>query len=278
MTLKELAREVSALGFDGTIAIDGLFITSLNRALRQIFGEHSVTGEITLSAMESKPISHIPRLRHRMGESLSLPLIGKAYNFFTSGTGEFTLRDGNNTLHREFSGTRVRFCSFLSEGGDITFSGDYSYLVTDLVTFDQITSQRYEDIPDGRAYAKISVRELVGDFLSFISMPRDSHGRELSEARLEDGAIIVGSDYDGEINLVYRRSPRHILTDEPEQEIDIPCEYAVLLAPLVASYVYLDSEPDKAEKYEELYRSITERELSLRRGINSPKYITNGWA
>ncbi len=278
MTLRDLSSEVSALGFDGAIAMDGLFLTSLNRALRQIFGEYSVTGRITLSAVRSKPSTRIPRLWHGMGESLSLPLKGRAYSFFTSGTGAFTLRDGSNTVHKSFTGTRVRFSGFLSEGGAITFTGELGYLVTDIVTFDEIFSQNVSDIPDGRGQTCIQIRDKVGDFLSFISPPTDSNGKELSNVRMEDGAIHIKNGYEGELDLVYRRLPRPILTENPDQTIDIPPEYEVLLGPLVASYVYLDSDPEKAELYGKLYRSITEREASLHKELRTSRYVTNGWA
>ena len=278
MTLRDLTDEVSAMGFDGAIATDELFIASLNRALRQIFGEHTVTGRVTLSAIRSKPATRIQSLRHTMGESLSLPLRGKAYSFFTSGTGEFTLRDGKNTTHKSFDGTRVRFYGFLSGDGEITFKGELAYLVTDMVTFDEICVTRAEDIPDGRSVRRISIREMTGDFLSFLHPPTDANGNVIPDVRMEDGAIYIKDSFDGEINVTYRRLPKKIVSDEAEAEIDIPDEYAVLLGPLVASYVYLDSAPEKAELYGKLYRDMSDKELAQRRDGRAVKYVTNGWA
>lgn len=279
MTLKELVREVSALGFDGSIAVDNLLITSLNRSLWQIYSERSVTGRITLSVTGSTPLTRLPRLEHKMGESLALSLIGRAYSFYVSGMGEFTVRDGANVKKREFSGTRVRFSGFLDNEGSITFGGEYAYSVTDLVTYGEVRSPYADDIPDGSAEVYISLRDAVPDFLSFIGRPTDHNGDELEDVRLEDGYIIVKSSYSGQINLTYRRSPLPVTEEDGENEIDIPKEYSMLLSPLVASYVYLDSDPEKAQYYREVYRAMSESERTYGGTRSTAKYIiTDGWA
>ena len=278
MTLRELAGEVSALGFDEDLAIDRLFITSVNRALRRVYGEHTVTGRITLSIISQRPAMRIHRLNHKMGESLTLSLIGRAYSFFTCGEGEFILKDGNNTVKKEFCGTRVRFYGFLENEGSLTFEGKYAYSVTDLVTYESLVSSDREDIPDGSAMVKISVRESASDFLSFIGYPTDSKENELTFIKLDGGCLYIPFDYDGDIHLIYRRTHRTVMTDEPEREIDIPNEYSALLAPLVASYVYLDTDSERAELYGDLYRAMSNECKALLTRKADTKYLTDGWA
>ena len=62
MTLRELIGEVSALGFDGALVADTAFITSLNRSVRQIYGERKITDEYSFLAVGERPVirSEVP--------------------------------------------------------------------------------------------------------------------------------------------------------------------------------------------------------------------------
>ena len=279
MTLKDLIREVSALGFDGRVEADELLMSSLNRSQKQIFGERSITSNLTFFANGQKPQYRLPYALHSMGESLSFSLSGMAYSFFVSGEGSFTVKDKSGTRSESFRSTNAHFSGFLCGTGEIIFTGDYAYSISDLVCWGQVFSADPKDIPDGTGRTVYSMRKLAADFLTFAAPPTDRNGKEIPNLRVEDDRIILDEDYTGYVSVTYRRAPRLTVAADTDKDIDIPKEYEHLLAPLTAYFVYLDSDEEKAREYLELYKDLTKRENKFSKDRITAQYrITDGWA
>ena len=279
MTYSELRCEVTALGFDDIIEREELLVSSINRALRTIFSERAVTRTVKLFSPGQRIVSRVREIRHTGGIDMTLPLAGRAYSMRVSGVGRVTVRDGNEERSFDFSSNSELIRGYLHTGGEVTFCGDYSYSVYDLITYSEAYSDNTEDIPDGSATRTFDIRMSYGDFLSFASLPRDNRGKCIQNCTLCDGKLEIDSEYCGEITLTYRRLPRTVTGAVADEVIDVPEEYAHLLALLVASYVWLDDDEDKAKYYKELYSEML-RSLgnSTYSSIAVGYTDTNGWA
>ena len=279
MTLRELINEVSSLGFDGNINCDALFLSALARSQRQIFGERKITRSVTFTASGTRPATRVPIIRHAPRGREIYPLCGRAYSLYLSGRGTVTVKSGDgNVSVREFFGNGVRLAGFISGEASIIFEGEYSFTAANLVTYTE-AFPTVEDIPDGSGEKCYDIREAVGDFLSFATPARDHNGKLIKGARLEDGKLIVSEDFSGNITISYRRLPRVTVSSDMEADIDIPKECEILLPLLVASYVYLERDPERAAHYSALYRTILDLEAKREHEQLAIEYHdTNGWA
>ncbi len=279
MTLGELIAEVSSLGFDEKISCDTLFLTSLKRCLYQIFSEKKITGKTVLH----KSRENIANLHHIMRyngvDPISLPLEGSAVSFYTSGRGSYALVRGSHKHSFDFEGSSVQHAHVLNARGlKIVFSGDTPYTVSSFAVFKD-SFAKDSDVPFATPMKKYDMRILTDDFLSFDAAPKDSSGKVIDCASLEDGCILVDEKFEGDIYLTYRRLPHVSMSASEDREIDIPREHEHLLPVLMASYVYLDTDKEKATHYRELYSSfVSAEEKSFTRDTRSEYIDTNGWA
>lgn len=280
MTLAELKRETLTLGFEESFLDEDTFIPAVNRSLRNIFNVLGVTSTVKFFAEPIVPLTFVDKIRH-FGKSTEVySLTGKAWSFEVSGVGSFIIKDGNETRETRFNSHSTKLRGFLSEGGSITFLGDYSYTVTSLATFDNITSARVEDIPVITGQREFDVKSVCPDFLSFSAYPRDSLGREITEARMSNGTLSLPIEFEGEITVEYKRSPKAVSLDtEDDDEIDIGFGAEALLPLLVASYVWLADNAERAQYYKSLYDEGIARLLGSARLEITAEYVrTNGWA
>lgn len=279
MILRELKNDVISLGFDDMLEREDLFITSANRALRTIYSERVISKTVKLFAHGQTASTRIKELRHIGGEDVTLPLVGRAYSMRVCGEGKITVYDGKNKKIIEFNSENEVINGLLTSGGSILFSGDYSYTVYNLVTFDEVFSSNTADIPDGSPRRVYDIRAMFGDFLSFMSLPRDGRGQLIDDCSLCDGKLELDSSYRGEIILTYRRLPMTIVADLPDVVIDIPEEFAPLLSLLTASYVWLDDDEEKAKYYRELYSDMLKNiKASSYESVDTGYRNTNRWA
>ena len=279
MTVKELLSEVSALGYDGALECDEAFLCALERSKRQLFAQRCVTGVLVIPSRVCKPLGRVPIYRHPSGERAIFPLTGVCYSFFVSGEGRYTVVDGDNKVTRSFNAVRERHKGFLSSGGSIVFEGKYAFTVTDLVSFGSRFSDNVEDIPDGGRKRLLDMTEFVGDFHSFVNYPTDSSGKRITDAVLDGSRISIPTDFEKDVYIVYKRTPKRNFAEAPDAQIDIPAGCEHLLALLVASYVYVDSYPELAELYGKRYKEAAEEENKSRVSVPDTSYRdTDGWA
>lgn len=278
MTLRELSNEICALGFNNYAKLDLPLKLAAKRALTSIYGEMEIMGAETFYITARLPSSKVARLHHTGGGVETLPLSGKAYAMTVSGCGSVTIYDGANSSTVKFSSKRKLIRGFLKYGGRVVFSGSSSFEVFNLVTFDEIFGDDIASIPDGTPYTKIQMRDAVPNFLGFAAPPTDGNGNVIQTATLHDGVITLPSTYSGEINIKYRRLPDFSSLSEPDEEIDIPNEYAILLPLLTAFYVLLDEDEEKAEIYKNSYLEMLECIKKNAYSLSNGGYAdVNGW-
>ena len=279
MTVREVLSEVSALGYDGELECDEAFLSALERSKRRLFAERGVSATVVIPPYAVPPLSCIPLYRHPSGERAIFPLSGVSYSFYVSGIGSYTVLDGSSRTTREFNTVRERCAGYLSEDGSIIFEGRYAFTVTDLVCYGSAFGDSISDIPDGTAVRRLDLRTLVPDFHSFATPAKDSFGRVIQGVRLEEVYALIPSDITEDVYVTYYRTPKKSYLEMPDAEVDLPAGCEHLLALLVASYVYVDSYPDKAQLYGEMYREASSEEKNRRVRISDTVYRdTNGWA
>lgn len=284
MRLSELSQEVALLGFNATVEEGDLLLNSVNRALRELYNSRTIINKVVLAASGTKPIFYVKEIHRPGGNIITLPVDGKAFSMRVHGVMTYMTTDGgvNNarTVISPNEATLVR--GFFTKGGYISLWADLSFTVYDFCVFKEIFSGEVKDIPHYGPTVTFDLRDIYGDFMSFISPAKDRNGRVIKNCVLYDGKVEVDSDYRGEINLSYRRLPTKIDKLHSENEdpiIDIPEEYTHIFPLLVASYVWLEADEPKAKYYKKLYDESLEQIDSCGYDEIDCRYVdTNGWA
>jgi hypothetical protein len=153
----------------------------------------------------------------------------------------------------------------------IEFSGDYDYTIRNLAMYDRVYSASEEDIvPYGKTVGYCMYNHdapetsLVDDFDRFDSPPLDSNGMHLFEGySVTKDTVYLPIDKQGIYTIKYLHKVKPIDVyaniNDPDIEIDLEDDLAAILPNLVAAYVWLDDEPDKAQYYYNLYLQRAEQ-------------------
>ena len=280
MTLQELKRDTQALGFETDHIDDEIFIPAVNRSLRNIFNDLCITKKVKLYAEPIIPLTIVDKARHFGRSSETYPLRGKAWSFEVSGVGSFSIKDGHEVRVTEFNTQRKVFSGFLKYGGSITFLGDFSYTAYGLATFDYLISDEPSDIPVVCHNREYDMRKICPDFQSFAAYPRTKDNESIYEARMADGVLTLPNEFEGEFSVEYKRAPKLVTLDTPDDEsIDISSGAEALVPLLVASYVWLSDDEERAKYYKSMYKEGLDRLTpTLKHKINTSYVRTNGWA
>jgi hypothetical protein len=272
MTLTNLLEEVYALGFEDSAELDENFLITANRALMHIFSEkcEEKLGKMIATGIDT--LSYISSYIHRPGTDVTFSIPGVAYSFRVSGKGSYKIKDKNGERTESFDTVMGQRRGFISSDASITFLGEYTYTVIGLASFPYTSGEDVTDIPIFTKEKEYKISDVIADFLAFTRMPTDKDGYEISGARICADTLYLPSDFKGEVNILYKRKPEALCIDYPDAEIDIPRSTENLLPLLVASYLWLDDDPDKAQYYMQLYRDEMAR---LKRYI--PSVIGGGY-
>lgn len=302
MTVAELYESVAQLGFEDSLEYEKGFLRALNRALLQVNSLRPATNVYV--------INHRP-LKNALKEGSFFPIEKtqtlcfeatdvKSYYFETCGEGYaiIEMKAGNNweqigevsfsgttgfTAHR---GLIKNMDEFVSGAVRLRFEGEYLYTVKNVAMYKHLLSGNAQDIPSYEPYTRYDISKLAGDFLSLVCTPIKTEGEiycSLNQSYdIENGRVILlPYDRSGIYKVVYNRKPRAVteeMLDEGDTVIDLDEELCALLPMLIASYVWADDEPQKAEYYLMLYR---ERAADIESRVKnvSPVQIksVNGW-
>ena len=279
MNLKELTKEVFALGFDEGAEVTDAFYSCANRALRLIYTEYPSERMIKSFVTRLTPSSTCGAFRHIGGEEEKISVVGKALSFTVSGDGEAVLSDrsGERTIRFNSPFSPVR--QLIAGSGEITFKGDFCYTVSDFAVFSELTGPNEDDIPSLSLERTLSVENAAADFLSLSKLPEDGGGAIIADAKISGGHLILPSDFEGEIRIYYNRRPREIVSGDENEKIDVPEEVSHLVALLTASYLWLEDEPERAAYYLTLYREAMSRAKELKgRSAGTPFTDVLRWA
>ena len=145
------------------------------------------------------------------------------------------------------------------------------------------------DIKDIPVYARnttYDIASLTSDFMSFVCPPIADAKRGRAFVLNQDyfiegeGKILIPASVKGVFDICYNRKPREVTSEgmETGETIDLNDELCAILPNLVASYIWVDDEPDKAQYYLSLYREqvaeIAAREKDMRPFVYRNK---TGW-
>lgn len=278
MTLNELKNDVACLGFESYVEDEGCFIASANRALSLIYVDRPTTKTALVSFTGPKTTLVKEFIEHKAGEDITFSFNGRALSFTSNGKGVCTVRDATGASKIPLSnlGQVVKYVVYGE--GEITFSGDYYFTVSNLAVFDDLISNNSFDIPDYRPFKEISAEDVLDGFRAFSGLPTDKNGKIVDKVRLKGGKIYAPFDYRGEVYLTYARAPKVISADNPGAPIDISEECAPMLPLLTASFMWLDDDAGKAQYYMTLYRDLIANVKRYSKNTIDTSYGGNGWA
>ena len=276
MTLTSLKREVAALCFDKSVSAAEGFCFFANRALRKIFADRGVSKTVKLCVSPRTPKRSIAAFVHKGGERISFSAKGGSYLIETSGEGSFTVKDELGERSYGFNSEFTRHKGFINGKGNIIFIGDYTYTVVKIDLFESNFGSEFDSIPDGDGC--LDLNEIFHDVACVSSLPTSSDGTPIFEAQLEDGRITLPESFEGNIFVTYLRSPRPISEDTPEEKIDVGEDCSHLLPLLCASFLCLECDPERAEKYSELYKEEMEGIAKRRKRLSAAYIVGDGWS
>ncbi len=308
MTIKELYESVAELGFETELESERTngFILAANRAIVQINRIRPATSIYKLN--------HFP-LTNKVSENTYEPVCKddealifsadgvKSYYFECNGNGIATIEkytDSEETWETlkaielvSEKGQFVQYKGLILDGENpylglvrIKFAGDYIYWVQNVALYGSLLSADPENVPAFSKYIAYDIASLTDDFVSFVCPPildaqRDS-GFLLNTDYFVEGAskILIPASIKGIYDVVYNRQNKRLsLSDEMETtEIDLDSELCCLLPNLVASYIWADDEPTKAEYYLTLYNAQVAEILARQKDFKPVVYRNKtGW-
>ena len=283
------------LGDDGS----SRFIYATNRALLEIDSIRPRRKRIDINHRVPKNLLFSEPVTIEKNQSLVFTARGaKSYYFEVCGTGEYAVyitkvyaaNDGNTieelvgdqpiepTFNSKIFAPKKGFITLNGAFIDkltnseneyytdvvIEFKGDYDYTIRNLAFYDRVFSESESDIPPFANTVGYDMSELgVTDFEKFDSPPVDSNGMHLYEGySIDKDTVFLPIDKQGIYTINYLHKVQ--LIDENDDinsavPIDLEDDLAAILPNLVAAYVWLDDEPDKAQYYYNLYLARAEQ-------------------
>lgn len=279
MQVQELYSQVAQLCFESSLEDDDRFYFAANRALLQV---NSLRPAMASYVINHKPMANLIKEadfkpREKMDDICYEASDAKAYYFEADGNGVVYIERYDEAKAMwmivgevDLAGRRrfTAYRGFIKDGASfvsgkirLRFSGDYLYWVKNVALYKYILSDSAVDIPAYEPYVRYDLGEL-DDFLSLASPPiteDEDYERLHGDYDVEGGrAILLPYSVSGCYKVLYKRRPAEIINDgaaaSNESKIELDEELCSLMPVLIASYVYLDDEPEKAEYYLSLYR------------------------
>ena len=304
MTVAELYNSVAQLGFETSLESDDRFVFAVNRAILQVNRIKPATSIYKLNHFPLKNLIGVNTYEpicHKGKEDLIFVVQdAKSYYFESNGNGTMVIEKSIANGEWEVIGSRTLSStdgSFKAYKGLIDgvegvvrmrFYGDYIFYVQNVAMYDGVVSAKEEDIPVYGKYMEYDIASRANDFLSFASPPIVDAQRGAgfvlnSDYFIEgDGKICIPASASGVFDICYNRKPKNITLDDipngDNVNIDLGAELCAILPNLVASYIWVEDEPEKAQYYLSLYREqvaeITAQKKDLRPMVYRNK---TGW-
>ena len=288
MTPSNLKTTTALLGFSETLSdlsdgAESAFYAALNRALAELDRLRPRTGTLFLTHAPAENLAEFPHFHLAAGTSRTEAFdAAGAYYFEATGTGECTVCVKDATVVHRFANepTPRAFAGTVSGSVTLTFSAADDCEIRDFGVYEIETSA---PVGGGR-FVGYALGERLSDFALLAEPPaRLQNGvyLPLSDGYyLEDGnRLYLDRALSGDYRIRYRkRAPT--VTEETDDESELPLDRDLAeLAPLlIAYYLLLDDDPDKALAYLVLYReqanAIRQSDPRTRAG---GYYSTNNW-
>ena len=307
MNVKELYDSVAQLGFETSLESDERFLYAANRAILQVNRVKPLTSIYKLNHFPLTNIiagEHFEPVCKDKEEIIFVAKGARSYYFECNGNGNVIIEkstdcktwDANPIGAITLSSVDNRFIEYkglISDAGNavdewvrLRFVGDYLYYVQNVAMYGSLLSANEKDVPVYGRNTVYDIASLTSDFMAFVCPPiADANmGKAFVLNRdyfiEEEGKILIPASVKGVYDVCYKRKPREITVEglEKEEQIDLPEELCAILPNLVASYIWVDDEPDKAQYYLSLYREQV-AEIEARKKDMRPFVYRNktGW-
>ena len=308
MRVQELYEQVAGLGFEKSLEDEDWFYQATNRALLQV--------NYLRPAISSYVINHKPMKNlidgsftpvERSEDLIYEATDAKAYYFQADGIGRVIIQKQNSVGgwsqigEVELNGARrfKEYAGFIKEGKEfvnglvrLVFTGldsdkkNYLYSVKCVAMYQHVYSDDVADIPAFEAYTRYDMTTLVDDFLTLSTPPitEDEEYERLSGDYDVEGGRVILFPYSvtGCFKVLYNRRPKELINkgsaQDDESLLDLDEELCSLIPVLIASYIWLEDEPDRAQYYYSQYQARAGEILARERNL-SPVQIKscNGW-
>lgn len=299
MTVSDLYQAVAKLGFENSLEDDGVFLYAANRALLQVNAIRPHTKLLRLH--HAPPANLLGDVGYDAVEKGETDLIytaegARGYAFEADGHGSCYIERANGNgswqMIREVSFDTRGFTLFrgLIDAGEgavrLRFVGEYLYYIRGAALYGRLRSGDASDIPAYAPTVAYDLAAMADDFMDLAAPPMmDGAGRVAlsSDWSMEEAHILhLPRDAAGNYLIQIKRRPKPITEDEDlannDAEIDLDEDLCALLPNLIASYVWADDEPEKAQYYLSLYREQSYSIEAKKKKLEPPKFVSvNGW-
>lgn len=278
MTVNDIMKEVAALGFESEIEGSDSFFTSLRRAVDMLYRDRELYRTKSFFQSIPSPSYFEEVIFSPGGEAIERELTQGAYSFYISGSAECTLKseDGATVFSCRDGERRA---GYVDSDTVLTLHSDLPFTVHRFSHFRNLLAKSEEDIPTGKRYREYSLRSLFPDFMSAVGEAKDGEGHSISGAAISTDSLIMPSSYVGEVRITYRAAPPEIDRNNTDADIKLPRDSEHLVALLVASFMWLDDDSEKAYYYASLYREgINALKRSRERQGSTAFHDVTGWA
>ena len=300
MRVSELYSQVAKLGFEDTLEDGQAFYYALNRATVQV---NAIRPKIGVIEIFNKPldnrISDYSFTAREVFPNVEYSAVGaKAYYFEVIGEGNYKITYTKDDAEHTAVGNKFNTNTFTpirglvtTEEGNwiedevkLTISGDFVIYVRSAALYDKLYSSNPDDVPAFRKWVPYDISVLASDFLALEERPLTSEtGITINDGyEIEDGKVLLlPYDTPGCYKIRYKKQmPKIEYTNAPlsdDTEIELDDELCTLLPLLMASYLWLDDEPTKAQYYLTLYTARANEIEYKTKQLKPLNYNTNGW-
>lgn len=259
MTCAELYEAVALLGFENALDSEETFYPALNRAVYEINRFRPKRSKIVIAHYPIKPVAIIEHAIYKKGETITLTADNaQSYTFEVTGSGCFTVERNKETEIHEWNAAESfkRFCGFCEGKIKITFSGEYTYIVRNAALFEEKKSEKKEDIPQPSSFTAYNLKAMAEDYLRLCSPPilqTEYPALYAEKYNVENDNILFSNEIEGVFDVYYETKLKKYSKNDANQELEIDEDLIQALVLLIASYVWLDDEKEKATYYKNLY-------------------------
>lgn len=278
MTYRELKGAVEDLGFETGVENISVLVSATNRALAQIGRQERPLAKLTFEQVRAT--SYVPGTHEVPSEGLGVRGENvRAVLFETKGKGTYTVRaDGEsgvrNTVATDTWRTR-RYLAPAKRDIEVVFEASGDLFVRHVAFLPRVPREGEGTLPSwSPTFLSYDLTAFVDDFVTAAALPCDGNGDQITGAFYDADrrTLFLPEKYEGDVAVDYRRRVRPAtieLFESGEEPVDIREDIADLLPLLVASFVWLDDEPTKAQYYKALY---DEQLQYVRFGASVPKF------
>ena len=283
MTYGELDKEIFDLGFNTTVDSKSLLVTSTNRALAQINRLRRATAVLTVR--QDKPIYSARSIILNAGETYSVQCENAcAVSFLYDG--DITASVLVGTTEESITTANGEARKLLSDYGDITVT--ITAIKPSVVRFLAVYRANYaaeKQVPIYGDYVWYNIADMVDDISEIAGAPVSEYGVTEYDYKIDPTKKKIGIPARdvGLFQITYYRKIAEAKSayfgTNSDVIVDIAEDLRDLLPLLVAHYVWIEDEPEKAMLYKNRYDEQAMIARSQQRETGNATRVVNrkGW-